>query len=82
MSSSTGEMIAAGVIMALFVLPLWAGVAALGAFCFMWAWNLLMPLLWHAAPHLGFWHAYAACILIDTVKGIIQFSNTGNKTKT
>jgi len=37
--------------------------------------------VWHTAPHLGFWHAVAAGILISTVKGIIQFSATVNKNK-
>lgn len=75
------DMVLVGVIVGLFVLLLWAGLTALGALFFMWAWNLLMPLLWHSAPHIGFWHAVAAGILIGTIKGIIQFSTTVNKHK-
>ena len=78
---NTTETIVLGVIVALLILLLWAGITALGALFFMWAWNLLMPLIWHAAPHLGFWQAVAAGILIGTVKGVIQFTNTINKNK-
>jgi len=70
-----------GAIVGAIVLLLWAGFTALGALLFMWAWNLLVPVLWHAAPHLGFWQAVAAGILIGTVKGVIQFTNTINKNK-
>lgn len=58
---------------ALVVLAICAGVS-LGAVIFMWAWNLFMPIVWPAAPKLGFWAGVGAVMLISFLKGIFQIT--------
>ena len=70
-----------GAVVGLFVLALWAAFTFVGALFFAWAWNLVMPLLWAAAPHITWLHALAISILLGALKGIVQFSKTVNKRK-
>ena len=37
-----------------------------------WAWNLSSPLFWAKAPHLGYWSAFAANIVIGTIAGAFR----------
>lgn len=66
------------IVVILLMLLLWSVFMILGALIFTWSWNLLLPLLWAAAPKIGFWHAIAAGFLIGAVKSVISFSTYQN----
>ena len=76
-----GEMLAVGLIVAFFVLLLWAAFTFIGALLFAWAWNFVVPLFWHTAPHLTWVHALCISFVLGALKGIVQFSTTVNKSK-
>lgn len=40
-----------------------------------WAWNLIVPLFWKAAPHLTWLHGIALGLLLGLLKGIVHVSN-------
>lgn len=61
------------------VIALILAVCFISACLFAWAWNLVVPLLWHAAPHLTWVHAIAIGFVSSAIKGII--SVTVNKAK-
>lgn len=66
-----------GLVVILMAISFIVGLWALGMLIFMWAWNLIMPLLWHGAPHITFIQAIAIGIILGLVKGL--FSVTVNK---
>lgn len=30
-----------------------------------WSWNHAMPIMWHHAPHVGYWQAFAGWVLLN-----------------
>lgn len=57
----------------LYVLFLIA-VVIIGPVITLLAWNCFMPLVWHAAPHLGYWSALALNVLLSIAKTPFTFS--------
>jgi energy-coupling factor transporter transmembrane protein EcfT len=53
---------------AVIVLAFIAAVYAVAGFAFGFMWNLLAPVVWHAAPHLGWLAAGALGILVGAVQ--------------
>jgi hypothetical protein len=53
------------------LLMLTVGIAFVSACVLAWAWNLVVPLLWHAAPHLTWLHTLAIWFVLSLVRGII-----------
>lgn len=46
-----------------------AVIILLGAFVLAWAWNVFVPLMWHAAPLLTYWQALALSVLLTYLRG-------------
>lgn len=57
-----------GCIIAVFVVVFLVVYSLIGALCFAWAWNTVLPLLWAGAPHFGFWQGLASIVLLWYVK--------------
>jgi len=36
------------------------------------AWNIALPTVWPAAPHLGYWAAFVGMIGVSVVSGIVR----------
>lgn len=65
----TGLIIVAIVVL---ILALIVAIYGISALLFMWAWNIIMPLMWTAAPVLTFWPSLGAVVLIGFVAGIFN----------
>ena len=63
-----------GAVIAILVLILWAAFTAFAGLLFMWAWNFVMPVLWHGAPHITWLQAVAVGFLIGFVKGLFSLT--------
>lgn len=72
MNDSFGVILLAVTLIAL----VWVSFVTGAALLFMWAWNLLMPLMWAAAPHITLIQAIAAGFLLGVIRGIIQVTVT------
>lgn len=57
------------------VLALIFGALCLEALFVMLLWNAVMPLLWAAAPELGFWAAMGLLVLCNLLFGGIKISS-------
>jgi hypothetical protein len=53
------------------VIALCTAVCFISACLFAWAWNLVVPLLWHAAPRLTWVHAVAIGFVFSLVRGLV-----------
>lgn len=76
MDSSMRSSMIAGAVVAV-VAPLVVVVITLA---FAWAWNMVMPLFWHSAPHLSFWQALAFGVLLGYAMGSLRFVLFDNPT--
>jgi hypothetical protein len=56
-----------------------AGIYALGAVFIAWAFNCIVPLFWHAAPHLTWVHGIAIEILSTIVRGLVTVNQKVEK---
>lgn len=65
---STIGMIA---VVLLIAVPLVLGIAALGAWITMWAWNIFLVAIFHL-PAINFWQALGANLLLWTIKGLVS----------
>jgi hypothetical protein len=54
-------------------------VVVVSALVLMWAWNLVVPLFWPAAPHLTFITALAINTILSLVKWTLGISRGGKK---
>lgn len=61
-----------GVIVTLFIV-IFLVALALTALLTMWAWNLVMPFLFHL-PQIGFWMAVAIDILLGLIKPVFSYA--------
>ena len=69
------DFILVNLVIAFFVL-MWAAFTAFGGLILMWAWNLFVPLIWHAAPMLNFWQGVAGVILIQFLTNLLKFGGS------
>ena len=61
---------------------LWLSLTLFGGLLLTWAWNLLMPTLWHAAPMLSYWQGVAGVVLLQVLGNLFKFTvnnHGGNK---
>lgn len=62
-----------GIVVAIgFILLFAAGLSALGALLFCWAWNTFAVSVFHA-PAISFLQAFAGLMLVSSLKGIFSF---------
>lgn len=71
MSRDTDAVIGFAIIAAVVL-----ALLSLGPLIFMAAWNYVMPVFWAGAPHIGFWHALAAVIILGFIGGIFRGSRS------
>ena len=51
----------------------------IGGAVFAWAWNIFMPLVWHAAPHIAWWQGVAGSVLFGIQQSIFSPRTTVQK---
>ena len=59
-----------GLIIAAFVILFIIFAYAFGGLLFALAWNAVVPLFWHAAPHLFWWQGVAVGILLGALSSV------------
>jgi len=61
-------------VLSVFIFAVIAAVFAFSGFVFAVAWNFLVPLFWHAAPHLTWLHGVAAGFVLGILRGLVTVS--------
>ncbi len=60
------------------ILLLFLTATLFGGLLVMWAWNLVAPLLWHAAPILTFWQGVAVAVLLQIIGNLFKITINNN----
>jgi hypothetical protein len=70
------EIVFVAGLITLFITMFIVGVFAFSGFVFATAWNFVVPLFWHAAPHLSWLHGVAIGFVVGILRGIFTFNQT------
>lgn len=61
------DRVAAAIVVGALALTLVGVVTILYSWVVAWAWNALVPMLWHGAPHITWLHGLASLVIIGVI---------------